>query len=161
MKMTCFWGDCSLSLTPHIPGNYFLHWGVYSKVLACLMNVTALDEMNTGNHWLTCFMHGGQLGGALLPLTPIYLFPEGPLLQQLQSSSTDSIPLHDWGWLVWSLWAIVLTQGELSRSRQWSSIQLHGPDSVMLWRVMALVSFVSMGGCCVFVCGATASSSVW
>ena len=63
MKMTGFWRDCFLFLALHVPVIYFLHWGVMVKLCLVWWVLLLWDEMNKGTHWLTCFMHRGQLGG--------------------------------------------------------------------------------------------------
>ena len=112
------------------------------------------------NHWLPCFlMHGGDLGGGLLPLTP-YLIPDIPEikippLQQLLSSSSGPIPLHDWddSGLHWPLWCMrwkIQDQAVKMCSAVWAWLDLG-----MLWRARMLIFMwwwgISVGDYCNFL----------
>ena len=163
MKMTCLCGDWFLFLSLHVCFIYFLHWGVMVKFLPVWWVLLLLDEMSKGNHWLTCFMHGRAIGRG--------------------SPASDSHVPVSWGsspsavalfqlWFYPSAWlgmTGMVSLGHCSCTRWTGRVQVvkcywavrAWLESVMLWRALVLVSFVSMGGCCVFVHGATASSHVW
>ena len=126
MKMTCLCGNCFLFLSLHVPVTYFLHWGVMVKFLPVWWVLFHLDEMNKGNHWLTCFMWGAVGRGS--PASDSHI----PVSW---GSSPSAVALFQL-WFYPSAWLGMTgmvflghcSHTELSGSRRWSSIQLCGPD---------------------------------
>ena len=102
--------------------------GGYVKVLAWSYEwcIYGMKWVKVTTDWPVLYMGGDWKG------LSCHWLPYTCVLRVLSFSGCNLLALVlslcTMGWLVWSPWAIVLTWGEMSGSRQWSSVQLHGPD---------------------------------
>ena len=145
------------------PCHLFLALGGYGKVLACLMNVIFIwmRWIKVTTDWPVLCM-GGQLGW----LSCLWL--SYTCLLRVFSFSSCTLPAlilslcmtwDDWYGLLGPFFSHKVNCLGPGGEVVFSCAGLTRISDAM--RAMGLVSFVSMGGCCVFVHGATASSSVW